>query len=100
MELLIGSWEAKEIYNGLEVTPLEKTFAFEFTADGSVISNLPDNPGTGVVKFDHFMEFMGMFRYVAEVNGITYDIAYQTGSPNEFQWWYRDRYAAYICHNQ
>ena len=100
MDLLSGSWEAKELYNGIEVTPLSETFAFEFTADGSVVSNLPENPGTGVVTFDHFMEFMGMFRYVAEVNGVTYDIAYQAGAPNEFQWWYRNRYAAIICHRQ
>jgi len=100
MELVASKWDAQKIYNGLDYAPVTDPISFEFTADGTVISNLPDNPGEGVYSFDHYNEFLGMFRFVAEINGATYDVAFQTVAPDELQWWYRDRYAALICQRQ
>ncbi len=98
--LIIGSWEASSLYNGIEVNEIADTFGFEFRADGTVVSDLPENPGEGVFSFDSYNEWLEMFRFVAEVNGVTYDIAFVSSAPDELQWWYRDRYAAYISQRQ
>ncbi len=101
MELLSGTWNAANVYNGLEVSPEENVFTFEFLADGTVISELPTNPGQGICRFVEYNDFLGQFRYEAEVNGSIYDIAlYANSKGTELQWWYRDRYIAYLCARQ
>lgn len=97
MELLVGTWNAGNIYNGIEVSPVEEPFFFEFRPDGTVVSQLPDNPGEGTCTYDSYNAWLEMFRFKVEINGKTYDIALQTAKVDELQWWYRDRYAAYIC---
>lgn len=100
IQLLAGNWKAVESYDGRESTPLEDGPVFEFSADGTMVSYLEENPGAGTVVYDEYNDWFSWNEFEVTVNDSTYDVRLYNDAPFTMVWWYRDAYLAFTCTRQ